>query len=199
MTLLRDETSGKVFPASQSARSVRDALVAAAVDAGAAIRRSHRVTGVERSADGFHRAGAGRRSAAVDGGASGHSCRGRSVPAEDRLRRLRLRTRRGPRPRPDGSVSRPRPAAFAGHGLPDARRGFGARVLAGACGRPEARSAAPRTVVHPSRLLGARDPGCQPLGGARRCSVARGVGSPRRDGLETASSRPPPASGSTSC
>lgn len=51
--LIREESKGKVFPASQSARAVRDRLVRAAQDAGAEIRVGHRVVGVERDTRGF--------------------------------------------------------------------------------------------------------------------------------------------------
>ena len=51
--LSREETSGKIFPASQSARSVRDTLVAAAKNAGTEIRLGHRVQRIERSENGF--------------------------------------------------------------------------------------------------------------------------------------------------
>jgi predicted Rossmann fold flavoprotein len=51
--LIREEETGKTFPRSQSARAVRDRLVAAAREAGSSIELGHRVTGVERMPDGF--------------------------------------------------------------------------------------------------------------------------------------------------
>ncbi len=51
--LIREEETGKVFPANQSARSVRDTLVAAAHDAGVEIQLGHRVNAVQPAAGGF--------------------------------------------------------------------------------------------------------------------------------------------------
>ncbi|MBW2244458.1 MAG: aminoacetone oxidase family FAD-binding enzyme [Deltaproteobacteria bacterium] len=51
--LIRDEAQGKVFPKSESARTVRDGLVAAAREAGAEIHEGYRVTGLERQGNGF--------------------------------------------------------------------------------------------------------------------------------------------------
>ncbi|MCP3985303.1 MAG: aminoacetone oxidase family FAD-binding enzyme [bacterium] len=51
--LIRDEAQAKVFPKSESARVVRDRLVAAAREAGAEIHEGHRVTGLERHEGGF--------------------------------------------------------------------------------------------------------------------------------------------------
>jgi predicted Rossmann fold flavoprotein len=53
VTLRREET-GKLFPESNRARSVLDALVAAAVEAKVAIRHPARVTGIDRADGGFH-------------------------------------------------------------------------------------------------------------------------------------------------
>ncbi|NNL66277.1 MAG: aminoacetone oxidase family FAD-binding enzyme [Myxococcales bacterium] len=47
------EPDGKLFPASGSARAVRDRLVSAAQEAGAEIHVGHRVTGVVRGNEGF--------------------------------------------------------------------------------------------------------------------------------------------------
>ncbi len=46
--LIRDESQGKLFPESESARTVRDGLVTAAREAGAEIHEGHRVTGLAR-------------------------------------------------------------------------------------------------------------------------------------------------------
>ena len=51
--LVTEEATSRVFPASHSARSVRDALVAAAKSAGAEIRLGHRVQRVEPTNRGF--------------------------------------------------------------------------------------------------------------------------------------------------
>jgi predicted Rossmann fold flavoprotein len=51
--LLREEATGKLFPESQSARAVRDRLVAAARETGAEIHLGHRVASVESSGEGF--------------------------------------------------------------------------------------------------------------------------------------------------
>lgn len=48
-----EEESGKVFPASQSAKAVRDRLVQAVRDAGAEIRTAHRVRAIEAADGGF--------------------------------------------------------------------------------------------------------------------------------------------------
>ncbi len=51
--LLREEATGKLFPESGSARTVRDRLVEEARAAGATIHVGHRVTGIEPVDDGF--------------------------------------------------------------------------------------------------------------------------------------------------
>ncbi len=48
-----EEESGKVFPASQSAKAVRNRLVEAVIEAGAEIRTSHRVEAIEPDGEGF--------------------------------------------------------------------------------------------------------------------------------------------------
>jgi predicted Rossmann fold flavoprotein len=51
--LVVEEKTGKLFPASRSARSVRNDLVAAAERAGVVVHVNHRVTGIERKGPGF--------------------------------------------------------------------------------------------------------------------------------------------------
>jgi predicted Rossmann fold flavoprotein len=51
--LVREEETGRLFPASQSARTVRDRLVAAAREAGATIQVGHRVSAIEPAVGGF--------------------------------------------------------------------------------------------------------------------------------------------------
>jgi predicted Rossmann fold flavoprotein len=51
--LVAEEATGKLFPASRSARAVRNDLVAAAERAGVEIHVQHRVKGIERGARGF--------------------------------------------------------------------------------------------------------------------------------------------------
>jgi hypothetical protein len=50
---LKREDTGKLFPVSDSARTVLDALLAAARDAGASLLHPDRVTGIERTSAGF--------------------------------------------------------------------------------------------------------------------------------------------------
>jgi len=50
---LKREETGKLFPVTDSARTVLDALLRAAADAGARVRNPDRVEAIERSGDGF--------------------------------------------------------------------------------------------------------------------------------------------------
>jgi predicted flavoprotein YhiN len=50
---LKREETGKLFPVTDSARTVLDALLRAAADAGARVRTPDRVEAIERSGDGF--------------------------------------------------------------------------------------------------------------------------------------------------
>ncbi|MGA7616725.1 MAG: NAD(P)/FAD-dependent oxidoreductase [Thermoanaerobaculia bacterium] len=50
---LQREESGKLFPTSNQARTVLDALLRAASDAGAAVRSAHRISGIHRLENGF--------------------------------------------------------------------------------------------------------------------------------------------------
>ena len=56
---LKREETGKLFPTTDSARTVLDALLRANREAGVEIRHPHRVETVERTADGFRVAGEG--------------------------------------------------------------------------------------------------------------------------------------------
>ena len=55
--VLKREDTGKLFPVSDSARTVLDAMLAAAADANVSIRHPYRVTGVQATSSGFRVSG----------------------------------------------------------------------------------------------------------------------------------------------